>query len=50
MIDFLKSDLSRNFGIGFLAGAILVVMSNGAAWNAEFAPQVQAAEIEAVAD
>jgi hypothetical protein len=49
-MSFLKSDLSRNFGIGFLAGAILVVMSASQGWNVDLAPPAQAYEASATSE
>ncbi|MEP5937765.1 MAG: hypothetical protein ABJ239_05520 [Erythrobacter sp.] len=45
-MSLFKSDLSRNFGIGFLLGAVLVVMSAAPDWRAELAAPAQAATTE----
>jgi hypothetical protein len=39
-----KSDLYRNFAIGFILGACVVVASAAPDWQAEFAPEAFAAE------
>ena len=39
-----KSDLYRNFAIGFVLGASVVAASAAPDWQAEFAPEAQAAE------
>ena len=38
------SDLFRNFGIGFLLGAVLVVGVNAREWDAPLSAPAQAAE------
>lgn len=37
-------DLFRNFGIGFIFGALLIVGANAESWVGELAPAAQAAE------
>ena len=37
-------DLYRNFGIGFVFGAVLIVGANAGSWSGELAPAAQAAE------
>lgn len=32
MTDFLASDLTRNFSVGFAAGALGLALVNGAGW------------------
>jgi len=41
------SDLFRNFGIGFVLGAVLIVGANAESWNAAVASPAQAAELNA---
>ncbi|MEP2735390.1 MAG: hypothetical protein ABJP34_03750 [Erythrobacter sp.] len=43
-MGFFKSDLYRNFAIGFVLGACVVVASAAPDWQAEFAPKAFAAE------
>lgn len=43
----LSSDLFRNFGIGFVLGAVLIVGANAEDWNAAVASPAQAAEMNA---
>jgi len=45
---FLSSDLFRNFGIGFVLGAVLVVGANAEDWDATGTP-AQAAEVQPTA-
>ena len=45
-----KSDLTRNFAIGFILGASAVVASAAPDWRAEFAPEAFAAEAAEQAD
>lgn len=40
-MDFLKSDLSRNFAIGFFVGALIVVFQI----NPDFLPEAMAATL-----
>lgn len=40
-MDFLKSDLARNFGIGFVVGALIVVFQV----NPDFLPAAVAATL-----
>jgi len=40
-----SSDLFRNFGIGFVLGAVLIVGANAEDWNAAVASPAQAAEL-----
>jgi hypothetical protein len=40
-----SSDLIRNFGIGFVVGALLVAGANGTSWSGELASPAQAAEM-----
>jgi hypothetical protein len=40
-----SSDLFRNFGIGFVLGAVLIVGANAESWNSAVAAPAQAAEI-----
>lgn len=42
MTDFLTSDLTRNFGIGFGAGVLALALVNGADWLGAL-PQMVAA-------
>lgn len=39
------ADLYRNFGIGFVLGAVLVVGANASSWGAAVASPAQAAEL-----
>ncbi|PLK23277.1 hypothetical protein C0V72_10455 [Porphyrobacter sp. TH134] len=39
------SDLYRNFGIGFVLGAVLVVGAQADSWSAAVASPAQAAEV-----
>ncbi|TAD75914.1 MAG: hypothetical protein EAY70_10180 [Sphingomonadales bacterium] len=41
----LASDLLRNFGIGFVLGAVLIVGANAESWSAAVATPAQAAEL-----
>lgn len=45
-----SSDLFRNFGIGFLLGAALIVGANAEDWNAAVASPAQAAELRSPAN
>lgn len=38
-------DLFRNFGIGFVLGALLIAGANAENWGGELAPAAQAAEL-----
>jgi len=40
-----SSDLFRNFGIGFVLGAVLIAGANADSWSGELAPAAQAAEL-----
>jgi hypothetical protein len=40
-----SSDLFRNFGIGFVLGAVVIVGANAEDWNAAVASPAQAAEL-----
>ena len=40
-----SSDLFRNFGIGFVLGAVLIAGANAEGWSGELAPAAQAAEL-----
>ena len=42
---FLSTDLFRNFGIGFIVGAVLVVAANAENWDNAVASPAQAAEM-----
>lgn len=42
-------DLFRNFGIGFVFGALLIAGANAERWSGEIAPAAQAAEMPAPA-
>jgi hypothetical protein len=42
---FLSSDLFRNFGIGFVLGAVLIVGANAEDWSGAVASPAQAAEM-----
>ncbi len=42
---FLSSDLFRNFGIGFVLGAVLIVGANAEDWSGAVASPAQTAEI-----
>ena len=42
------SDLFRNFGIGFVLGAVLIVGANAEDWSGAVASPAQAAEISQV--
>lgn len=41
----LSSDLFRNFGIGFVVGAVLVAGANVQSWGGSLVPPAQAAEV-----
>jgi hypothetical protein len=41
----LSSDLFRNFGIGFVLGAVLIVGANAEDWSSAVASPAQAAEM-----
>ena len=41
------SDLFRNFGIGFVLGAVLIVGANAESWSGAVASPAQAAELNA---
>jgi hypothetical protein len=45
-----SSDLFRNFGIGFVIGAVLIVGANAEDWNAAVASPAQAAELRSPAN
>lgn len=45
-----SSDLFRNFGIGFVLGAVLIVGANAESWNGAVASPAQAAELHAPAN
>jgi len=45
----LSSDLFRNFGIGFVLGAVLIVGANAEVWNSGVASPAQAAELRSPA-
>ncbi|MEO9461921.1 MAG: hypothetical protein ABJ242_04215 [Marinomonas sp.] len=45
-----KPDLYRNFVIGFLLGALVVVANASPDWEAEFSGKAYAAENDQVAD
>jgi hypothetical protein len=40
-----SSDLFRNFGIGFVLGAVLIVGANAESWGGAMAAPARAAEI-----
>jgi hypothetical protein len=40
-----SSDLVRNFGIGFVVGALLVAGANAKSWSDELAPPAHAAQM-----
>lgn len=40
-------DLFRNFGFGFVLGALLIAGANAERWGGELAPAAQAAELRA---
>jgi len=40
-----STDLFRNFGIGFVVGALLIAGANAQSWGGELAPAAQAAEL-----
>lgn len=40
-----SSDLFRNFGIGFVMGALLIAGANAESWSGELASPAQAAEL-----
>ncbi|WP_017664477.1 hypothetical protein [Porphyrobacter sp. AAP82] len=42
-----SSELFRNFGIGFVLGAVLIVGGHAEGWNAAVASPAQAAEMPA---
>jgi hypothetical protein len=42
-----SSDLFRNFGIGFVLGAVLIVGANAESWSGAVASPAQAAELNA---
>lgn len=42
-----SSDLFRNFGIGFVLGAVLIVGANAEDWSGAVASPAQAAELNA---
>ncbi len=42
-----KSDLYRNFGIGFIIGALMVGAMSAQSWTAEIATPAMAAETQA---
>jgi hypothetical protein len=42
-----SSDLFRNFGIGFVLGAVLIVGANAEDWSGAVASPAQAAEMNA---
>ena len=44
-----SSDLFRNFGLGFVFGALLIVGANAESFGGELAPAAQAAELRAAA-
>lgn len=44
-----SSDLFRNFGIGFVLGAVLIVGANAEDWNGTMASPAQAAELRSPA-
>ena len=48
-MGLIKSDLTRNFGIGFLLGAVLVGAMTAEDWKAEFSQEAYAATTEVVA-
>ena len=39
-----STDLFRQFGIGFVVGAVLIAGANADSWGASLAPPAQAAE------
>lgn len=43
-----SSDLIRNFGVGFVVGALLVAGVNADSWGSEFSSPAQAAEMPQV--
>jgi hypothetical protein len=45
MMRLVSSDLIRNFGIGFVVGALLVAGANSESWSGELASPAQAAEM-----
>lgn len=46
----LKSDLTRNFSIGFIVGALIVSAMSAQSWSAQFANPAQAATSEVVVE
>lgn len=42
-------DLFRNFGIGFVLGALLIAGANAESWDGALAPAAQAAELRQTA-
>jgi len=44
-----SSDLFRNFGIGFVLGAVLIVGANAEGWSGTVASPAQAAELRSPA-
>ena len=47
-MDLFKPDLYRNFAIGFLLGALVVVANASPDWEAEFSGKAYAAENDQV--
>ncbi|MEL7446802.1 MAG: hypothetical protein AAGK02_13500 [Pseudomonadota bacterium] len=44
VMELFRSDLYRNFGIGFVVGALLVGAMTMNSWDGDIAPSAQAAE------
>jgi hypothetical protein len=45
LMRLFSSDLIRNFGIGFVVGALLVAGANAESWSGELGSPAQAAEM-----
>lgn len=45
-----SSDLFRNFGIGFVLGALMIAGANAESWGGALAPAAQAAELQQAQD
>lgn len=41
-MQLIRSEITRLFAIGFLAGALMVGAMNASGWNEDFAPQAYA--------
>lgn len=46
-MQLIRSEVTRLFAIGFIAGALMVGVATGPEWSADFAPQAQAQETAA---